>query len=253
MWRRKKVSNKVRKFDSIYASPLDELVDFSFDERVVDVFPDMIQRSVPGYGNIVSMIGVFAANYAQANSHCYDLGCSLGAASLSMRQRISQTDCDIIAVDNSSAMIDRAQIIFNSDQSSHVPIKLICADLQDISIENASIVVMNFTLQFIPLAERLTLIKRIYDGMKPGGIFILSEKITFEDPSNDSFQNDIHHDFKRTNGYSDLEISQKRTALENVLIPETLETHQQRLMDAGFESSHIWFQCFNFMSLVVIK
>ena len=246
------MSKSVRKQDSIYASPLEELVDFSFDERVVDVFPDMIQRSVPGYGNIISMIGILAANYAQNNSHCYDLGCSLGAASLSMRQRITQTDCDIIAVDNSAAMIERAQIIFNSDQSN-VAINLICADLQDISIENASVVVMNFTLQFIPLAERLALIKRIYEGMKPGGIFILSEKITFDDPATDSFQTDIHHDFKRANGYSDLEISQKRTALENVLIPETLATHQQRLNNAGFESSHMWFQCFNFMSLVAIK
>lgn len=242
----------MRKQDSIYASPLEELVDFSFDERVVDVFPDMIQRSVPGYGNIISMIGILAANYAQNKSHCYDLGCSLGAASLSMRQRITQTDCDIIAVDNSAAMIERAQTIFNSDKSN-VAIKLICADLQDIRIENASVVVMNFTLQFIPLAERLALIKRIYEGMKPGGIFILSEKITFDDPATDSFQTKIHHDFKRANGYSDLEISQKRTALENVLIPETLVTHQQRLNNAGFESSHMWFQCFNFMSLVAIK
>lgn len=243
----------MRKSDSLYASPLDELVDFKFDERVVDVFPDMIQRSVPGYGNIISMIGILAAKYAQQASHCYDLGCSLGAASLSMRQGITQTDCDIIAVDNSPAMIERAQQLFDSDMSSTVPVQLICADLQDVVIDNASVVVMNFTLQFIPLNERLHLIKRIYQGLKPGGILILSEKISFEDDASDRFQNDIHHDFKRANGYSDLEISQKRTALENVLLPETLATHQQRLADAGFAASNRWFQCFNFMSLVALK
>ncbi len=249
----KKLNRNVHKADSIYAFPVEERVDFSFDEHVVDVFPDMIQRSVPGYSSIISMIGIFAAKYAQPDSHCYDLGCSLGAASLSMRQRISQAGCDIIAVDNSAAMIERAQQLFNSDHLSNIPIKLVCADLQDISIENASVVVMNFTLQFIPLDQRLALIKQIYQGLKPNGILIISEKIIFEDSTSEQFQNEIHHDFKRANGYSDLEISQKRTALENVLIPETLVTHQQRLAEAGFGSSDMWFQCFNFMSLVAIK
>jgi tRNA (cmo5U34)-methyltransferase len=253
MWPRKKVSKNVRKSDSIYASPLDELVDFSFDERVVEVFPDMIQRSVPGYGSIISMIGVFAAKYAQQDSQCYDLGCSLGAASLSMRQKITQDNCTIVAVDNSPAMIARAQTIFDSDHASTVPVELICADIQAINIENASVVVMNFTLQFIALDKRLALIKRIYQGLKPGGILVLSEKISFDEQSRGRFLNESHHDFKRANGYSDLEISQKRTALENVLIPETLTTHQQRLSDAGFASSDMWFQCFNFMSLVAVK
>ena len=244
----------MRKADYIYASPLEELVDFRFDEHVVDVFPDMIQRSVPGYATIISMIGVFAEKYGQQDSHCYDLGCSLGAASLSMQQKITQKDCDIIAVDNSPAMIERAQQIFALEKEKPtVPVQLVCADLQDIIIQNASVVVMNFTLQFIPLAERLLLIKRIYQGLKPGGVLVLSEKITFEDQARDQFQTETHHDFKRANGYSDLEISQKRTALENVLIPETLTTHQQRLSEAGFKSSHVWFQCFNFISLVAIK
>jgi len=239
--------------DSIYASPLDDLVDFRFDERVVDVFPDMIQRSVPGYGTIISTIGVFAAKYAQENSHCYDLGSSLGAVTLSMRQRIKIDNCDIIAVDNSPAMIERGQKILASDQSSTVPVQMLCADINDIEIENASVVVMNFTLQFIPLEQRLALIKRIYQGLKPGGVLILSEKIAFEEAERQDFQIDIHHDFKRANGYSDLEISQKRSALENVLIPETISTHQQRLSDAGFGFSDVWFQCFNFISLVAVK
>jgi len=239
--------------DSIYASPLDDLIDFRFDERVVDVFPDMIQRSVPGYATIISSIGIFAAKYAQENSHCYDLGCSLGAVTLSMRQRIKQENCDIIAVDNSPAMIERGKKILTSDQSSTIPVNMICADINDVEIKNASVVVMNFTLQFIPLEKRPALIKRIYDGLKPGGVLILSEKIAFDESEQQEFQIDIHHDFKRANGYSDLEISQKRTALENVLIPETISSHQQRLSDAGFSFSDVWFQCFNFISLVAVK
>ncbi|MDX2480006.1 MAG: carboxy-S-adenosyl-L-methionine synthase CmoA, partial [Desulfuromusa sp.] len=104
-----------------------------------------------------------------------------------------------------------------------------------------------------PLAERLALIKRIYQGLMPGGILILSEKMAFEEPLKQQFHTEIHHDFKRANGYSDLEVSQKRTALENVMIPETLDCHQQRLQTAGFDFADVWFQCFNFSSLVAIK
>ena len=229
----------VKKQDAIYATALDEIIDFRFDERVVDVFPDMIQRSVPGYGTMISSIGVLAAKYAQANSHCYDLGCSLGAVSLAMRQRIRQPDCDIVAVDNSQAMIDRGQQLLASDTSSTIPVKMLCANIQDVVIEKASIVVLNFTLQFIPLEERLALIKRIYQGLNPGGILILSEKIAFDEQERQRFHVDSHHEFKRANGYSELEISQKRTALENVLIPETLACHKQRLQEAGFGFSDL--------------
>jgi len=242
-----------KKQDAIYASPLDEIIDFRFDERVVDVFPDMIQRSVPGYGTMISTIGILAARYAQADSHCYDLGCSLGAVTLSMRQRITKPNCDIIAIDNSVAMIERGQQLLAGDQSSIIPVTMVCADLQNVEIENASVVVLNFTLQFIPVEERFLLINRIYQGLKPGGVLILSEKIAFDDLVKQDFHIEAHHDFKRANGYSDLEISQKRSALDKVLIPETLLSHQQRLKLAGFNFSELWFQCFNFISLVAIK
>lgn len=241
------------KNDALYAAPLQEIIDFKFDERVVSVFPDMIQRSVPGYGMIIANIGILAAKYAQPGSHCYDLGCSLGAVTLAMRQRISQPDCDIIAVDNSPAMIERGREILARDQESSVPVTMICADLKEVKVENASVVVLNFTLQFIPPAQRLEVIRSIYQGLRPGGILVLSEKIAFAEPAQQQTLMELHHDFKRANGYSDLEISQKRTALENVMIPETLACHQERLAAAGFSASYLWFQCFNFASLVAIK
>lgn len=242
-----------KKTDALYAAPLQEIIDFQFDERVVAVFPDMIQRSVPGYGMIIANTGIIAAKYAQAGSHCYDLGCSLGAATLAMRQRISRPDCDIIAVDNSPAMLERARELLALDTGPTIPVTMICNDIKDVVIDNASVVVLNFTLQFIPLEQRLTLMQRIYEGLNPGGILILSEKIAFSKPEQQQLHIELHHDFKRANGYSDLEISQKRSALENVMIPETLAVHQQRLQKAGFPCSELWFQCFNFASLVSIK
>lgn len=238
--------------DNIYSAPLPEVAGFVFDQSVVDVFPDMIKRSVPGYTTIISMIGNLAERYAHAGTNLYDLGCSLGAATLAMRHRVQAANCKIIGVDNSAAMIEQCRQVMDAD-SGELPVELICSNLQNIEIENASVVVLNFTLQFIALEERTAILQKIYDGLRPGGIFILSEKLTFGDQPHDDLMIELHHNFKRANGYSDLEIAQKRSAIENILIPETLDTHRQRLKNVGFSSSDVCFQCYNFASLIAIK
>lgn len=240
------------KKDQIYANPLENMVDFRFDEKVADVFPDMIQRSVPGYGSIIQLIGILAQEYVQPDSRCYDLGCSLGAASLAMRRNIQHDNCRILSVDTSEAMIKGFERNLARDDMP-TPVELICDDIRNVQIENASMVVLNFTLQFLPVEDRLILLKSIYQGMLPGGILVLSEKIQYEDESKQVLLTNLHHAFKRAQGYSDLEISQKRSALENVLIPESVPTHLDRLLQAGFEQRHVWFQSFNFISLVAIK
>jgi tRNA (cmo5U34)-methyltransferase len=238
--------------DQLYAQPRDHISGFKFDQSVVSIFPDMIQRSVPGYSTIIHMIGQIAQRYAVAGSQVYDLGCSLGAATLSMRHRISAANTKIIAIDNSKDMLDRCQVVMDVD-SGLVPVELRCENLQDAAIEQASVCVLNFTLQFVPIEDRAAVLRRISDGMLPGGVLILSEKIAFEDHEHQELMTELHHNFKRANGYSDLEIAQKRTALENVLIPETLDTHVQRLLNAGFRSVDCWFQCFNFTSIIAFK
>jgi tRNA (cmo5U34)-methyltransferase len=238
--------------DSIYSKPLESIANFSFDEKVVQVFPDMIQRSVPGYSTIIAMTGVLAQRYVKPGSICYDLGSSLGASTLSMRQQLDDHECKIVAVDNSTAMQNRCREIIDQD-SSTTEVELLNRDIQSVTIKNASVVVLNFTLQFINTDERQTLLKNIYDGMLDGGILILSEKFCFEDKHLQELNTDLHHSFKRANGYSDMEISQKRSALEKVLLPETIDTHQHRLKSVGFTNVDVWFQCFNFASLVAIK
>ncbi len=238
--------------DNIYANTLDEPGLFAFDDSVASVFPDMIKRSVPGYTTIIAMTGLLAGRYAPAGSRIYDLGCSLGASTLAMRQHVHHENCEIIGVDNSSAMLQRCRNIIDTD-THELPVSLLCADIRDVAIENASVVVLNFTLQFIAHEQRDAVIQTIFDGLRPGGIMILSEKVTFEDPHLDRLNIDLHHQFKSANGYSDLEISRKRTALENVLRPETLNQHKQRISQAGFGSCDVWFQCFNFASLIALK
>lgn len=238
--------------DSLYASPLGEISAFRFDENVVKVFPDMIRRSVPGYGAMISAIGLLAGRYARENSRCYDLGCSLGASALAMRANITVRNCSIVAVDCSEAMIEQCRRDIELAPTG-VDIEWCCADIRDIEIREASVVVLNFTLQFIPLEDRDNFIARLYDGLLPGGVLILSEKLAFEDQRQQDLQTEMHHLFKKAQGYSELEISQKRTALENVLIPETFSGHRARLAAAGFSSVEVWFQYFNFASMIALK
>lgn len=237
--------------DNIYANQ-QAVKDFTFDERVVEVFPDMIQRSVPGYATIVSTMGKLAGQYAQNNSNLYDLGSSLGAVTLSMRRNIDKQNCQIIAVDNSAAMVERCKLHLEGFRSD-VPVTVELADIYEIEISNASVVALNFTLQFIPQPQRFALLEKIYQGLKPGGVLLLSEKVKGENTLVDDLLIDLHHDFKRANGYSELEISQKRSAIENVMRPETLNAHFERLSEIGFQHTQVWYQCFNFCSMIAIK
>jgi len=238
--------------DTLYAEPLGQISDFGFDQAVVDVFPDMIKRSVPGYSTIVHMIGQLAQRYSQSGTNCYDLGCSLGAATLAMRHRISTADTRIVAVDSSKDMILRCQQVVDAD-SGEIPVDLIEEDILAVEINNASVCVLNFTLQFVPPKLRQSLLEKIFCAMNDGGILIVSEKLKFANQNHQSLMTEFHHYFKKTNGYSDMEIAQKRNAIENVLIPETFEDHRQRLEMTGFHSIELWFQCFNFASFIAFK
>lgn len=238
--------------DNLFAKPLTHLVDFAFDEQVASVFPDMIRRSVPGYETVIAMLGVFASSLVTQGSRVYDLGCSQGAATLALRRHILAPDVTLVSVDNSEPMIERCRTNVAADLSPS-RVELRCEDIQNTPIENASLVALNYTLQFVPLEQRPGLIQRLYEGMNPGAALILSEKIRLLGADQQEQFTQWHHEFKRLNGYSDLEISQKRQAIENVLIPESAEDHIQRLQQAGFSQVYCWFQCFNFASFVAIK
>jgi tRNA (cmo5U34)-methyltransferase len=231
--------------DTLFASP-DAPGAFQFDAQVAAVFPDMIQRSVPGYAQLTALLSLIAERYVQADSRVYDLGCSLGASTLAMAQR--SPPCRFIAVDNAEAMVSRCR-----QSLANVNADVLCADIRDIDIQNASVVILNFTLQFIAPEHRLAMLEKIQRGLRPDGVLVLSEKLAFEQAQTAAELIELHHAFKRANGYSDLEIAQKRTALENVLRPDTLETHHQRLVQAGFARSVTWFQCFNFSSILAWK
>jgi len=238
--------------DQIYDVSDSVVEKFCFDEKVVAVFQDMIRRSVPGYALIVSLIGVIAEKYLQKSTRFYDLGSSLGAVSLAVNAVACSRSCEVIAIDSSAAMIHQAQQNFaHIDSASNI--QLIHADVCETKLAKASMVVLNFTLQFIPVENRQSLLKRIHDGLLPGGVLVLSEKIVGETAWQQECWYELHHDFKRANGYSELEVSKKRDALEGVMITEKMVTHQQRLMDVGFTRVEVVFQSLNFVTMLVFK
>jgi len=235
--------------DDLFARPRKRSEPFRFDESVARVFPDMVGRSVPCYGELVELTGLLGARFLRRNTRVYDLGCSLGAVTSSLLAQASCADLELIAVDNAPAMTSVLDVRLR-DQDLATRVEIICADLGSVRIEKASLVVMNLTLQFIPPGERLALLTRICAGLIPGGALILSEKLCAHDMQEQVLLTGVHEDFKRANGYSELEISQKRAALEQVLIPDTREQHLERLQAAGFAQTVQWFQCFNFVSFV---
>jgi len=227
--------------------------DFVFDDQVANVFDDMVVRSIPGYETIVSTIGDFAKKYYRSNSNIYDLGCSLGGVTFEICKKLGASDFNLIAIDNSEAMIDRLlerKAIIGGLENN---VEIVCEDISNTVIENASVVILNFTLQFLPPKCRNQLIKRIYNGLIPGGVLVLSEKIVIDDRSLNNFFIEMYHKFKESNGYSELEISQKRLALENILIPDPISVHKSRHVSAGFDSFEVWFQYMNFVSMISLK
>lgn len=238
--------------DHLYAKSQSVVNAFQFDEKVAAVFTDMIRRSVPGYTLMLDLLGVLAEKTVTENSHCYDLGCSLGASTLAIRQNIKAKNCHIFAIDNSEAMAESCQKVIEQD-ASEPTVSVSQEDITHAAFTNISLCSLNLTLQFIAPEKRLPLLKNIAENTLKGGALFLSEKVVFNDSQSQQYLTDLHHQFKKHQGYSDLEVAQKRSAIENVLIPETIECHKQRLLDAGFSHVVVALQAFNFVSFIAYK
>lgn len=238
--------------DRIYASKQDKIDDFVFDEKVASVFEDMVLRSVPGYKALNELLPTVANKFIQPKTNVYDLGCSLGEASLRIAKSIHCCEVTIFAVDNSQAMIDRL-IERIASLGINTLIKPKFANVVEVEIKNASFIVLNYTLQFIDQLQRDELVTKIYSSLNKQGGLLLSEKIRYEDQNEEMLMQALYDNYKRDNDYSDLEISQKREALENVLVRDTNEQHLNRLHKAGFSKVNILAKHLNFVTYLAVK
>ena len=237
------------KRDRLYSQALDEVPPFEFNEAVSEVFSDMIRRSVPGYETVVRMTGALVAEAYQGEGAVYDLGCSLGEASAWVLAACKERQPKLVLVDSSESMLERCRQRF----ASQANVELLCADVNAVSYQPASAFILNYTLQFIPEADRSELLARLWRALLPGGVAIISEKIRLHPPQRDAEAVARHHAFKRLMGYSDREVEQKREALEDVLVPDSLDRLKERLREAGFSRVLVWFTCLNWVSIAAYK
>ena len=222
---------------------------FEFDEEVASVFDDMLNRSVPFYKEMQRLSINFACNFLEENDKVYDLGCSTGSTLIELSKHC-KNNLELIGVDNSEAMLNRAS---KKAKAFGVDIELINADLHDVSYDGAKLILSNYTLQFIRPLQREKLVKKIYDSLKDKGIFFFSEKVISSNSTLNKQSIDEYYEFKKTQGYSEFEISQKREALENVLIPYTEEENKKMILDAGFTHCETIFKWVNFATFIAIK
>ena len=237
--------------DKLYACPR-LTTPFAFDEEVAGVFDDMLLRSVPFYAETVRRQAQLAARFYRPGTRIYDLGCSHGNFGLALGAIMKERPFTLVAADSSVAMLERFRRRL-SGYSRPERFELVKTDIRRLPLVKASVVVLNLTLQFLPLEDRDELLVRIGQALVPGGVFLLSEKMAHDDPRLAELQGEFYHRFKRENGYSELEIGQKREALENVLLPETLAAHRRRLERAGFTTVDLWLRWFNFASLIALR
>ncbi|NPA50347.1 MAG: carboxy-S-adenosyl-L-methionine synthase CmoA [Epsilonproteobacteria bacterium] len=221
---------------------------FEFDEKVASVFDDMLNRSVPFYKEVQDLISSLISKEAKENDRVLDIGSS--TASFLLNLYIKRDDLELIGIDNSKAMVERAR---NKALAFGAKIELILEDIFNYDIKDFNFIVANYTLQFIRPIDRIELIKKIYNGLKKGGVFYFSEKIIFNDKKLDKEIIDIYYEYKKKQGYSQYEIAKKREALENVLIPFTIKENIKLCEQSGFKRVDTLFQWANFATFRAIK
>ncbi|MYD43853.1 MAG: methyltransferase domain-containing protein [Gammaproteobacteria bacterium] len=232
-----------RSIDKLYATKQDTVEAFEFNASVARVFTDMVNRSVPGYNLIVDMISILAMHHAEAIDrplHCVDYGCSRGAVTQALAKRLTHLATRFTLLDSSQSMIDAAK-----DEIDDARATFCVADILEAQVDQTDIAVMNLVLQFIEPSRRLELLASVHDTLAEDGMLILTEKIE----AGPEFV-DFHLAFKRAAGYSDLEIKQKRDALEKVMVIDSLTKHKQRLRAAGFRRVNVWFRLLNWVSFL---
>ncbi len=240
------------KKDRVFAQRKNKITAFEFNEQVASVFDDMLSRSVPFYHEGIKRQAQLCKNFYIKKTNIYDLGCSHGNIGIMICRCFGDSDFSMFGVDSSMPMIEKYRKRLRNTKWRE-NIRLLCEPAEDAEIKDASVVILNLTIQFIAPHRRNDLIKKIYKGLVKGGVLLLTEKIIHKKEVISHIQKEYYKKFKRENGYSELEISQKRDALENVLIPETIETHNDRLKNAGFDSFDIWMKWFNFASFIAVK
>ncbi len=226
--------------------------DFVFNERVVEVFDDMLDRSIPFYREVIEASARLLDKFLIPGDTVYDLGCANGTSLLEFSRLLQHINLSFVGIDNSQAMLDKARLkaeLYRKQDRTSFSFE----DITTFNHPGAGGVILNYTLQFIRPLQREPFLKNVFDNLRPGGILLVSEKVINHDPRLNRDYIDIYHRFKIARGYSELEIAKKREALENVLIPFSVAENLAMLSTTGFTPVETYFRWFNFASFVAVK
>lgn len=226
--------------------------DFDFNERVVEVFDDMLDRSVPYYRQVIEASAQLLERFLSPGDIVYDLGCSTGTTLLEFSRLLGHKGLHFVGVDNSASMLDKARLkaeLYSKQDS----LSFLCEDITSFNHSNANAIILNYTMQFIRPLQRECFLQCLFKNLRPGGVLIASEKVISPDKRLNREYIDIYHQFKKSRGYSELEIAKKREALENVLIPFSIDENKSMMKKSGFDSVETFFQWYNFASFIAIK
>jgi tRNA (cmo5U34)-methyltransferase len=225
--------------------------EFSF--TTIRDFDAHIAREIRGYETLFSIASGLADTVIATGTNVYDLGCSTGRFLVSLAKRIAdETDTfrrryvQFIGIEPNDNFADRHR---DAPDSVTFIRKRVTPSTQ---FENASLISAIFTLQFIPIHERQPVVRNIYEGLNPGGVFLLAEKVYSSDPEIDRLINNSHLDFKR-------EITDAAQILENdvrlrsIMRPLTLQENVSLLGNAGFNRCECFWRVNNFVALIAIK
>lgn len=223
---------------------------FSFDESVAAAFDNMAQRSIPGYEEAVrTTCWLIARDFSGGT--IFDLGASTGTLELSLGPWLKENLTKVVAVDLSEPMVEIGRKrTADAGLSNFVEWRV--EDIAQTPIVDAGMVVCNYVIQFTNPEERTNLYRKIWEGMRPGAWLVLSEK-TVEDGATEEFFRARYEDFKRTQGYSEEEIENKRRALEGVLRPWSVQKTEHVLGEVGFEQITLLIRWWNFVTWVARK
>lgn len=239
--------------DNIFDRPIEQVSDFTFDNEVANVFDDMVFRSVPFYRELQRMTAELAQQFAQPKTNVYDLGCSTGTTLCALCKDLPQEQVSFIGLDNSREMLAKAKEKLEAEGYLARCI-LEFADLnEEFHISNASVVIMNWMLQFLRPLHRERALSIIYNGLVNGGCVIINEKILGPSSYLNRLYIDFYYNFKRHQGYSKIEIAQKREALENILIPYRIDENLALLERCGFHTVDVFFRWYNWGGFIAIK
>lgn len=232
--------------DDLFDAPIERA--FAFDETVAAVFDDMVARSVPFYKENMQLQLDLLRKYLKPGMRIVDLGSSTGTFLIALAAY--SPGLRMVGIDNAGPMVALAR---KKAQAMDADITFVCDDLLTCDLGRADVMAANYTLQFIRPPQRRKAVEKIAASLNPGGLLVCSEKVVFENGWLNKQVIDIYYDYKRAQGYSQTQIMQKREALENVLVPYTIEENVALFKEAGFTGVETLFQWANFVTLVAVR